>query len=107
MRERRGERIEHHATLFAEDHQAGRPQHSQAVGHGVFGDPERQREITDAQSLNGGKREENPGADRIGQESEQARQSASIVDRDQISPGSSDFLGVDRMFVIGVRGNRF
>jgi hypothetical protein len=100
MWELRSKGVVHGSPLLAEGHQASDPQHAKRVRDSVLGRVEHQCQVTDTEPLDRRQGEQDPGAHRIGDQSQQPGQSTSIVSRDQVLPGSCKSGGVDAILVV-------
>jgi hypothetical protein len=103
--ERVGEAVEDNAAVLAGLHEPGGAQHAQPVTGSVLRDPERQRQIADAELLDEVERVQQADTYGIAEEGEEARQSLSVVGIEDARLGSAHTGGIDGMLVVSPEGH--
>lgn len=90
------EGVVHHPSPAMAPHDAGRPEQSQGVRHGVLGDIDDGAEVADAQLPGVGQRVEHAQPGRVAEQAEQIRDLGGFPAREDLSASDRNRIGVDQ-----------
>jgi hypothetical protein len=95
-----GQPVEDHPTLLAKLHQAGRAEQPQPLRDRVVAHLQGEGEISDAELVRDGQREEDAAADRVLDETKKRSQPTRLIEIDHVLANARDPPGINRVIMV-------